>query len=354
MGNTMTIEPTVFRTAGQTATSSEFELSASYSQILDFWSRYGKPQSVSGAGDILIRGMSFQQNDSDRAIVISSGRTESFLNYREVIFDLWQAGYSVYIMDHRGQGLSERILKAPKGADADIKRATHELGYVDRFDDYVDDLKSFVDQVVKPAGNRHLFLLAHSMGGAIASLYLENHPDDFEAAVLSSPMLEINLAPLPARACWLVPLLGRPTRYVWGKGPYKEPNGFDPKLALTSSQTRFELLWRDELRRTPVARLGGPSTRWVHEACLAAKRSRESAGRVTVPVLIFQAGRDTVVNDRGQNEFCAAVTKGGRGSCEIDRVEGARHELFMERDEFRDRVMQRAISFFDRQRDKPR
>jgi lysophospholipase len=147
MGNTMTIEPNVFQTAGPTATSSELELSANYSRILDFWVRYGKPQSISGVGDILIRGMSFQRNDSDRAIVISSGRTESFLKYREVVFDLWQAGYSVSIMDHRGQGLSERILKAPKGADADTSRATHEIGYVDRFDDYVDDLKSFVDQV---------------------------------------------------------------------------------------------------------------------------------------------------------------------------------------------------------------
>ncbi|MDM9648346.1 alpha/beta fold hydrolase [Rhizobium sp. S163] len=341
----MTSKSTFSAPVKATPSGKEAALAHNYAGILDFWTRHGEARSFLGVNKVLITGMSFQRYDTDRAIVISSGRTESFLKYREVIFDLWHAGYSVFIIDHRGQGLSERVLKAPAGAGAQTSRNTYEIGYVDRFDDYVDDLKVFVDQIVKPAGSRHLFILAHSMGGAIASLYLENYPADFEAAVLLSPMHEINLAPVPARACWLVPFLGRPKHYIFGKGPYKELEEFDPKLALTSSQTRYELLWRDELRRTPDARLGGPSTRWVHEACLGAKRSREEANRVTVPVLVLQAGKDTVVNARGQSEFCKGVRNGGSGSCVIERVENARHELLMERDEYRDYALRRALEF---------
>ena len=63
------------------------------------------------------------------AIVISNGRTESMAGYPELIWDLHQQGYSVYILDHRGQGFSTRLLPDP------------QKSYVEKFEDYVDDLR---------------------------------------------------------------------------------------------------------------------------------------------------------------------------------------------------------------------
>ena len=77
------------------------------------------------------------------AIVISSGRTEAAIKYKELIYDLFRLGYSVYIMDHRGQGLSERMLEDP------------DLGYVEDFQFYIDDLKSFFDLYVTPSRHQN-------------------------------------------------------------------------------------------------------------------------------------------------------------------------------------------------------
>lgn len=65
--------------------------------------------------------------------------------------------------------------------------ADKQKGYVADFEDYVVDLKQFHDQVIMADQPAKLFLLAHSMGGAISALYLERWPDDIKAAVLSSP-----------------------------------------------------------------------------------------------------------------------------------------------------------------------
>ena len=47
-------------------------------------------------------------------VVISSGRIESYLKYKELIFDLYQNGFAVFILDHRGQGLSDRAATVQK------------------------------------------------------------------------------------------------------------------------------------------------------------------------------------------------------------------------------------------------
>jgi lysophospholipase len=89
-------------------------------------------------------------------LIISPGQTESSLKYAEVLYDLKDLGYSIYIIDHRGQGLSDRTLPGTT------------LSHVNRFKDYVDDFTTFVKDVVHPENYRHSVIIAHSMGGANA------------------------------------------------------------------------------------------------------------------------------------------------------------------------------------------
>ena len=58
-----------------------------------------------------IRYRKFEVENQKGAIVISSGRTECMLKYKEVVFELTKEGYSVYIFDHRGQGFSDRLTR---------------------------------------------------------------------------------------------------------------------------------------------------------------------------------------------------------------------------------------------------
>jgi lysophospholipase len=60
-------------------------------------------------------------NEAKSIIVISSGRVECAAKYAELIYDLHQNGHSVFIHDHRGQGLSTRLKENP------------QLGYINDF-----------------------------------------------------------------------------------------------------------------------------------------------------------------------------------------------------------------------------
>ncbi|MGL5556200.1 MAG: alpha/beta fold hydrolase, partial [Aeromonas veronii] len=166
--------------------TSEADVPSLYQQTLpDFWRQHAVEGEFKGKGGVTIRYAALRQAKVDRAILIVNGRVESYLKYQELAWDLWRQGYSLYLIDHRGQGMSDRMLDDP------------QKGYVDQFDDYVVDLKQFHDQIIMADQPAKLFLLAHSMGGAISARYLERWPDDIKAAVLSSPMLGINLGGLP-------------------------------------------------------------------------------------------------------------------------------------------------------------
>ena len=114
------------------------------------------------------------------AVVISHGFCEVMPKYDELIYYFYQLGYSVFFIDHRGHGRSGRCIDHPGKI------------YVDDFMDYIEDLKTYMDKVVTVFSRSKKYLLfAHSMGGAIGTLFLEHYPDYFQAAVLCAPMIEM-------------------------------------------------------------------------------------------------------------------------------------------------------------------
>jgi len=77
-----------------------------------FWQNVHQSEFQSSDG-VKIAFCQVLQADAKQAVVISNGRVESYLKYQELIFDLYQQGYSVFALDHRGQGLSDRITDNP-------------------------------------------------------------------------------------------------------------------------------------------------------------------------------------------------------------------------------------------------
>ncbi|WP_438876507.1 alpha/beta fold hydrolase, partial [Bacillus cereus group sp. Bce039] len=68
----------------------------------------------------------------NKVIIIVNGRIESACKYQELFYDLFHQGYDIYSFDHRGQGLSERLIADP------------QMGYVEQFDDYVRDMDELI------------------------------------------------------------------------------------------------------------------------------------------------------------------------------------------------------------------
>jgi lysophospholipase len=109
-------------------------------------------------------------NPSEKAsIVISHGYCEFTTKYAETMYYFYQMGYSVFAIDHRGHGLSDREVEGYSKVN------------INHFEDYVLDFNEFIEKVVKEESlTKRLILFAHSMGGGIGALYIEQFPDVFE------------------------------------------------------------------------------------------------------------------------------------------------------------------------------
>lgn len=152
--------------------------------ITPFYKKYGVPHALK-AQNAKISCLLFPNENSKTKIIIVTGYNESYLKYAEVIYDLFHKGHSLYVYDHRGQGYSEKFLNQ------------NSRGYMDSFDDLVDDLQLFFDFVNKSDEGtnekQQIVVLAHSMGGAVTTLALLQNKIKPHRIVLSSPMLGLVL-----------------------------------------------------------------------------------------------------------------------------------------------------------------
>ena len=127
----------------------------------------------------------FQAENSRGSVVILHGLSEFTGKYHEFAWYLLNQGYDVFLYDQRCHGRSCRLTER------------QDMIHVGHFSHYRRDLQCFLDQVVRPATDKPLYLYAHSMGGAVAAQYLAEHPDVFQKAVLSAPMIMPLTDPTP-------------------------------------------------------------------------------------------------------------------------------------------------------------
>lgn len=282
----------------------------------------------------------YQLPGADTAVVISSGRIEMAIKYSAVIFELVQAGYSVYILDHQGQGASARELSNP------------HKGYISNFDQYSDDWQQFMQQVVLPSQHQCYLALCHSMGSAIFANYLLRYPQHpFAAAVLCSPMLGIYSGPIPFAAAmpvvkalrWLNRQLSAQSWYLPGQGNY-HPEDF-ARNRLTSCPAQYQ--WLLSLYQAePALQLGGVTLDWLLAADQVMRRLAESGHSIELPLLVLQAGADRVVDNKAQQRFVAQRPE----LRELKVLAGAKHELLLEQAPIRQQVMHSIGQFFARYR----
>jgi len=309
--------------------TSQTELKANYFTIISPYYYAKKIQYFKSFDGLNIAYKIFEVKDAKASIVISSGRTEGMLKYQELIYDLNQNGYSVYIYDHRGQGNSDRLLEDT------------QIGHIVKFENYVLDMHQFVTNIVKK--NKKLILLGHSMGGAIASLYAEKYPYDFDALVLSSPMHQPDIiAPsISSFVCNLIEIRdSNVDRYIVGGNSYDDHDRVFEKNILTHSKIRYEIS-KIAFEIEPKAKIGAPSLRWVQEACLGSAKSVQNANKIRIPTLLIHAQNDKVVNAKPQKEFCENAGVYCRGI----QIDDAYHELLVEEDQMREKTLTAILDF---------
>jgi lysophospholipase len=266
------------------------------------------------------------------AVLVIPGRTEPILKYIEVADDLARSGYSSFLLDLRGQGASARLL------------AQHDRGYVEFFNDYVDDLDTFVTTIVRREPHPKLFVLAHSTGGAVTLLHVDRHPDTFAAVALTAPMIEIDTGAFPPAAAFTLSAtdcsLTDGTDYAPGSGDFTEETSLADST-VTHSPERWA--WKVQLLHdNPPLRLGGVTYRWVCESLTATNHLAQIGHFSNTPTLLFQAGDDKVVKPGGQLHYCTDAAR-----CQLRVVPGAYHEILQEPDPTRNQTLSETIAFFD-------
>lgn len=257
-------------------------------------------------------------------VCLFGGRGEFIEKYFETITDLRRRGFAVAIMDWRGQGGSDRLLKNPR------------KGHVEDFSDFDNDLRQFMAEIVLPDCPAPFYGVAHSMGGHILLRSALTKVCWFDRIMLCAPMIdilpELTRAPLLRAFIELQVLLGLGDLYVPGGKPQATELAPLEDSALTSDPLRYDRI-RDIIKAAPWLSLGSPTLGWLNAAARSIVQINAFgfASAIRVPLLIVAAGNDTVVSTRVIERFATHVK-----TCRFLVVAGAKHEILQERDEIRD------------------
>ena len=257
------------------------------------------------------------------SVALLGGRGEFIEKHFETIADLLSRGLCVAALDWRGQGGSERQLDNP------LK------GHIDDFSLYERDFGALVQDVMAPYCPRPWFGLGHSMGAAVLLMIAHAQRCPFERLVLISPMIEIfgvrqhPAARLMIEAMDMIGLGG-----AFTPRGRKVPIGLAPFEGnpLTSDPVRFARM-ASSLRADKSIGVAFPTVGWLHAAFRLMRQFEDFdyAREILTPTLVLIAGQDRVTDPRAAERFASRLRAG-----RFIVVNGAMHEILIERDRFRD------------------
>jgi lysophospholipase len=282
-------------------------------ETFDFRARDGKR----------LRAAIFPKEGAVAGVVLLAGWKEFIEKYFEVVRDFQMRGFSVFMMDWRGQGRSERLAPNPRLSHLD------ERGFAA----FRDDLVQFVDEIVRPRFSGPLILATHSMGGAPALQLLADGDQRFVAAVLNAPLTRF---PQPQAVAAAYRALANIVTSTGGgasaiPGDVSVAETFETSKVTTDRRRHQQ--FADLQAAAPDARIDRPTFGWLKAALVASDdlhRPKRFAAMRT-PTLIVSAEKDLLVS-AADHHFIARQSPFIR--CET--VKGALHEIMMERDECRD------------------
>ncbi|WP_323118636.1 alpha/beta hydrolase [Burkholderia alba] len=227
-------------------------------------------------------------------VALVHGLAEHAGRYQALAERLNAAGIEVVSMDLRGHG-----------------RSPGERVWVDQFDHYLQDADALVASAARD--DAPLFLMGHSMGGAIAALYAIERAAargrTFAGLILSSPAL----APGRDVPRWMLSL-SRFVSRVWPRFPALKIDA-----ALLSRDQRVV----DANRADPLVHHGAVPARTGAEILAAMERIERGRGTLRVPLLVYHGTEDKLTEPNGSRSFGAEA---GSPDRTLTLYEGGFHE----------------------------
>jgi len=229
-------------------------------------------------------------------LLVVHGLGEHSGRYMNVVNHFAPLGYAVYALDHIGHGKSD---------------GAREM--VDRFADFTDTLAIYVKMVKGWQPGKPLFLLGHSMGGAIATYYLLDRQAEFDGAVISAPAIKVDDSVSKVTIA-LSKILSRiaPKMGVLAL----DVNGVSRDPAVVAAYVADPLNFQG---KTPA--------RLAAELLSAMVRITAEAGKISLPLLVVQGGADALVDPAGAQML---YDKASSADKTLKIYDGLFHEIFNE------------------------
>ncbi len=206
-------------------------------------------------------------------LIIVHGMGEHGGRYRRLAEHLLPLGVESIALDLRGFGQSG-------GARA----------YVPRFEYFLKDLEAIHAFVYRRNNKLPIFLLGHSLGGLIASDYAAGAKrPPLKGLVLSSPAFGIAI-PVPT---W---------KHLMALAVSVITPHYSEKDNVSISLLTHDAVIRNEYEKDPLI-YHRITTGLYREMTRAIKRSAQIAARLSLPVLVLQAGNDAIVKKEETLEF---------------------------------------------------
>ncbi|MFC6305849.1 alpha/beta hydrolase [Paraburkholderia dipogonis] len=247
-------------------------------------------------------------------VALLHGLAEHAGRYAALAARLNAAGIELVAIDLRGHG-----------------HAPGKRSYVKRFDDYLLDAQALLDAAAQSCAP--LFLMGHSMGGAVAALYAIERPESsgrrLNGLILSSPAL----APGRDVPRWMLKLSQVISRL------YPSFPAMNIDAALLS---RLQPVVNAN-RNDPLVHHGAIPARTGAELLLAMARIERGRAGLRVPLLVYHGTADKLTEPEGSREFGQHA---GSPDKTLTLHEGSYHETMNDLD--RDRVIGALIEWIER------
>jgi len=266
-----------------------------------------------------------QPSAAKGSMLFLTGRGDFVEKYLEALGHWHGEGWGITGFDWRGQGGSGRLLADPL------------ICHIPDFEPMVRDLGRFIAEWSAATPGPHV-IVAHSMGAHLALRVLARRLVGVDAAILSSPMIDIRVKQIPGwglgLAAAMAELLGHSERRVW-QGDMGDVGG---RMTSCPERRADKAWWK---ANKPEIASGPPSWGWVRAARKSIARLRRAdLSGVRIPILLLASEQDPIVDVRAIRRAAARLPE-----ADLATFSGSGHELLREADKRRLAVLGRIDKF---------
>ena len=249
-----------------------------------------------------------------RVLVFQHGMGEHAGRYRHLLDALADTGTAFYALDARGHGRTEG-----------------RRGYISHFGQFADDLGDLVQLARSEHELQKVFLLGHSLGGAIALDYAlrAGNQENLRGLILSSPAIEV---PASTKNRLLKATAGILSKLT----PGAVLDTMLPQAALSHDADTIAAYRTDPLVHGKASILMG------HALFHVSKHFYAEANQLTIPVYLFHGTADTITSPEGTKKFFEKLTTADKT---LNLYEGLYHETMNELPADREKVLKDLVEW---------